>query len=1182
MLMNIGLNSPRIEKYALLYPSSPSLQKELCNYYSVVVNLCTRMVVFVRKPVARQIANALRKSFEDEFGSFQRELGRLGTAVKEEASIAAKQQQNLDSQEGARERKESALYRATGTIFRKETASELAQLRKMRENILKSRFLASCSQYNPEISLNQARRKGASKWILRSKDYQLWRNTYCSSTLLCSGIVGSGKTVVCASVIEDLTINKPVGYHLAYFFCRYDEAVSLNAREVMGSLARQFFQNLPVEALRLKDKDPNAGVATLDIQQIVDAMLLVLPQARVYIMVLDGLDDCRQKEVNALIDCLQSLAALSGFFLKIFWSCRTDFVSRFPQRLRPDFQVQISSLNNGPEISNFIEVALVDALESGKLKLRCPEIIIQIQEDLEVGAQEMLVNDRLLKLFYSRLTYIIRFLWVVFQIDSICAQHSDHDILRSLRDLPKGLPETFRRMLRRLQDSPFANPSLARKILEIVAGAQRPLNLDELGEAISVTPGDTLWDNSKLVNDVHKVLECCGSLLVVDEEFSTIHFAHSSIKEHLITEPNDLDIVEYHIDLARADSDLGRLCVTYLNSNVFSSQLTKSNGQLQSYAVNVPATVVQSTLSKHESITRVALAMLKGRRSLKKDTVLDFQKNSDSIQTDDTHMKNNFFFLSYCREHWLHHTKKIHLLSDDEVYPLWNRLVTGSTTTVELPWAPEEISSCGELLISWLRANGHPALTRRTIEQLWDTEITREIPYHLSNELSWTGYRFEQLLGILSDKNDRRTLSLKNHGWMKKMLELAVEGGWELLVELLLQRQVNLNAHSKSSISALRIAISENRKNIVTLLINHGADINYSNQNYGTALQAAALQSEDISIFEFLLERGANVNARSGKYGTALIAAASKNNVRAIELLVGAGADINASHGRFGTALIASISDSDHALAVETLLHNGADPNARGGTYGTALIAAASRNNVRAIELLVDARADINASHEEYGTVLTGAFPAFNNSLTLETLKNLLAKGADVNALDGRYGTALIKAVYLSNMLVVDLLLDAGADVNAHIDTRSTALDVLLQKTPFNGGIFDRLISRGADVNYKTPGQKSPLVVAVESSSYFAVKGLLDAGANVSLTGETMSSLLEIAAKQKSLPVVRALLDHDLYAATEKLEIYSSPNSKKTIKETMRVLKTDEDITRVICHALAKRLRTETQPHIKS
>lgn len=101
---------------------------------------------------------------------------------------------------------------------------------------------------------------------------------------------------------------------------------------------------------------------------------------------------------------------------------------------------------------------------------------------------------------------VFRFLWVAFQIDLICALNTDCEIINSLRDLLKGLPETCRRILHRLQHLTFADPSLGRKIFEIVAAAQRRSTLDELGEAISITPGDTSWDRSKLVNDLIRSL----------------------------------------------------------------------------------------------------------------------------------------------------------------------------------------------------------------------------------------------------------------------------------------------------------------------------------------------------------------------------------------------------------------------------------------------------------------------------------------------------------------------------------------------------------------------------------------------------------------------------------------------------------------------------------------------------
>lgn len=389
--MNVGLSSPRFEKYALLYPMSTSLQKELCNYYSVVINLCTRIVLFVRKPFIKQIASALRKPFDDEFGTFQKDLDRLGTAVKEEVSLASKQQQNLDSIEGARERKENSLFRATGSVFRRETANELGQARKWREGRIKSRLLNSCSRYNFETTLNQARKKGASTWILKREEYQQWRSCDSPSTLLCSGIVGSGKTVLCANLIEDLTLNKPLGSSLGYFFCKSEDAASLKAREVVGSLARQLFEDVPTETLKLNQMDPSIGDITLDIEQILSNMVLLLPRHKQYIMVLDGLDECEYEEIRVLVESIQSLLKSSKHIFKLFWTGRSDFSSRVSEQLRPDFEVHISPSNNGPEISKYIELALEDALESGRLKLRDPNVVLEIQDALEVEAHEMSV-----------------------------------------------------------------------------------------------------------------------------------------------------------------------------------------------------------------------------------------------------------------------------------------------------------------------------------------------------------------------------------------------------------------------------------------------------------------------------------------------------------------------------------------------------------------------------------------------------------------------------------------------------------------------------------------------------------------------------------------------------------------------------------------------------------------------
>ena len=160
--MNVGLSAPRYERYALLYPASASLRKELCNYFSVVIDLCKSSILFVQKPFISQALKIPRKAFEDEFGKFQKDLIKFGDAVKDEVSLTAKQQQSLDSIEAARERKENSRFRRYWAIFQRETTHQLEEHRKWREFQFKSRFLDSCSTYNHETALNQARRKGKS------------------------------------------------------------------------------------------------------------------------------------------------------------------------------------------------------------------------------------------------------------------------------------------------------------------------------------------------------------------------------------------------------------------------------------------------------------------------------------------------------------------------------------------------------------------------------------------------------------------------------------------------------------------------------------------------------------------------------------------------------------------------------------------------------------------------------------------------------------------------------------------------------------------------------------------------------------------------------------------------------------------------------------------------------------
>ena len=88
------------------------------------------------------------------------------------------------------------------------------------------------------------------------------------------------------------------------------------------------------------------------------------------------------------------------------------------------------------------------------------------------------------------------------------------------------------------------------------------------------------------------------------------------------------------------------------------------------------------------------------------------------------------------------------------------------------------------------------------------------------------------------------------------------------------------------------------------------------------------------------------------------------------------------------------------------------------------------------VRLLLDKGADVNAQDGRYGTALQAASAGGYEAV----VRLLLNKGADINVQDSRYGTALQAASARGHEAVVRLLLNKGADINAQDGRYGTAL----------------------------------------------------------------------------------------------------------------------------------------------
>ncbi|KAJ9609751.1 hypothetical protein H2200_006079 [Cladophialophora chaetospira] len=703
LCMQIGRSAPRIQDYGALYLAAPRLQRALCEYFCTVVVICHKAVLFTKRRFATQLSNAVLKPFNSEFGPPRTQLIELAEAIREEASLVSKQELQL-------ERQDASAFRA---MFSSTSKQEMQAAQKRRSHKLKLRFLDACSTFDYQVLWRRARKAGTSTWILEEDAYKQWVAESASNVLWCTGKLGCGKTVSTATLVQETIIRYPEAI-VAHFFCSYDNSESLKARLIVGTIVRQLLNNVDPESFN--DIDIH-DLSSLDEETMVALLCRLTSSAgrRMFVFV-DGLDECEDVELQALLESLDNMVQ-SHHRLHVFCSSRPDIAIKVRTLLRPGYK--ISSSEHNPEIADYIDAALDDRLQSGSLCLGNPSLIITIRDKLLQECQGM-------------------FLWVVFQIEDLCIENTDDAILQALDSLPRNLPETFERILNRLGQAKTNDSDMRRKIFALVTAAKRPLNAEELREAVSVIPGDTTWNPNKQINDIQKAITSCGSLLLVDEEDMTVRFAHHSVRQYVIAAAEDAGRPQNLASHSEADLTMGEICITYLNLGIFDTQLTKS-GQRLLVPNDVTTSVVENALSS-TSVRKVALRLLRSTKTNNTDLVRGLQAEMRRSHETTGH---EHAFLTYAQNYWLVHTTRL----DDKVaaiHRLWVRLLDNEIAIVKPPWEPDDWRDLPEKFLQWTIDHDHEPLLAQ-IEQRLDSMRLSHAPYLVLKTFAPRGKEFKTM-----------------------------------------------------------------------------------------------------------------------------------------------------------------------------------------------------------------------------------------------------------------------------------------------------------------------------------------------------------------------------------------------------------------------------------------------------
>ncbi|NQX58246.1 ankyrin repeat domain-containing protein [Paenibacillus qinlingensis] len=246
------------------------------------------------------------------------------------------------------------------------------------------------------------------------------------------------------------------------------------------------------------------------------------------------------------------------------------------------------------------------------------------------------------------------------------------------------------------------------------------------------------------------------------------------------------------------------------------------------------------------------------------------------------------------------------------------------------------------------------------------------------------------------------------------------------LVELLIQKQVNLNIVDESNGYTPLHYAAERSIDLVESLLDAGAKVNVSANGMTPLMQVSS--KKQLGLVNKMIAMGGDPNLGGGALLSALHPFANSGltdeSVQIVKNLIAHGANVSTSNSDGETPLLAAVSMSmpQSRQIVQLLLEHGADPNliAKSNVLGLSPLMRAVNSYGRdsmlgvytMVEMLINAHADVNAVDEKGNSVLAYAveFNQHDMEGNSQVIRLLLNKGADARVKDKNGVTPLDKA----------------------------------------------------------------------------------------------------------------------------------------------------------------------------
>lgn len=408
-----------------------------------------------------------------------------------------------------------------------------------------------------------ARRQGnTGQWFLTSPEYRRWLELV-NGTLFCPGLPGGGKTIIVASVIEDLRnkfrIERGVG--IAYIYCSYKRQHEQTLENCLASLLRSLVQQLdkiPLSVQNLYRQHKNL-MTKPNVDELTDSLQAVIDIYHQVYLIVDGLDEY-SKAPGELMRFLGKIFQLQSKRNVAFLATSRPNIPEIKRVFKETPELEISAKEE--DVRQVLENAMPGmptCISSS------PDLQALVIDEITKAVNGMYAVDVVCCDLIRSLADVTRFLLTRLHLDSLRDKLRRKHVIQALKDLPKGsdaLNTAYKEAIERIDWQRKGCRDLAKRVLIWISHARRPLTTIELRQALAVELDETEIDEGNL-HEMEEIVSFCEGLVIVDEKSDIISLVHYTAQEYL-DRVSDIWMLNPHKEIAH-------VCLAYLSFNEFSS-----------------------------------------------------------------------------------------------------------------------------------------------------------------------------------------------------------------------------------------------------------------------------------------------------------------------------------------------------------------------------------------------------------------------------------------------------------------------------------------------------------------------------------------------------------------------------------------------------------------------------------